>query len=1166
MLHSALLAILLLLSFSPNSVYGVTTILGGDNTVTAPFIEDAVLAYQLQQPDVVLSVTTSPSGVNVDMVFAQQVDFGITSSGLTTLQQSLHPTVNIYPFIAAALVPVYRLDVLGTEAPPVVFTREVLARIFIGNITRWNDPAMVLANPTIVLPNQPMTIVLESDSTAVNSVFTDALCSFYTPACTAVPTSSLPTWPLANYSAYASGSGVTGLASTVTTIDGSVGYAVLAAALDAQATVGNIVNRAGRTVVGSSSSVTFAVAELATQTTTANSAINLNDASGPSAWPICVMSYLVIDSAYTRDTCAIRSATVNFWLFILQSTVVGKLADSREYAMLPDIVMDELNVENDLTNGILCGNVPAVQQVNTAQVTIAGSSRLSFLLGLLTNLYSRTDASVNYVYSATTSQVAFDQLVAGEVDVGIYFDGEVSAASLSAATASGDFLIFPAFLVAIAPVFNPQITPTVNVGSTQLVLDFSTFIRMILYNVTTWQDPDILALNPTLASALGNQSAPLTLVIGCGTTAELINTLYGVGLTYAAQYDPKLLQTIYTVLGNTTVVDDFDDCINLPHEKVTPNEFTVPSVVNALTGAVGYKQDNTADNTGKFILRIQTSGGQVAQTTSSPANQETCLSDTFNPNTLTANLGGSHNVNCWPYTTVVYAAVRTSYISKSATSTGCTLGLKALQYVSWLNSNVGLDLATNAQNVVRAGDQASVQSAINSALDKVMCDGTTMLITLPDVWSLSAGAAGFGMALAVIGLIGVLAALTLIVLYRAHPVMKSASVWFLFTSIAGVGLLFIALILLMSSVTSATCAAFNWMLNMGFMLTFAPLFAKTWRIYRIFGRKKLSVVKVSNRKLAAMVSALVLIDIILMSIWQAVSPLGPKLTVVTSGSPPVDHDYTQCSVSGDGLTFLIIEAVSKGALLLYGALLAFSTRRVSDNFNESQSIAWAIYNVVFSVGIVTPIIIFIGATGDILILLMTFVMGWIAYFTASILVVPKFITIFSANSEHVALSTTGAKSSVDGFDFISVENFENPSLLRSYVNALNQQLTYAKQRLAALTRGSVAESKISPSTPVGPEKVAMAPINRQTSNLSSNNQFNAVDSPSRTPVARAPIRVQHGHDSLTGSSSRAPVRLAQSSDAALPDSALAKAVSNIRLPNEVTLDAAKTPLVTSNDA
>jgi hypothetical protein len=64
-----------------------------------------------------------------------------------------------------------------------------------------------------------------------------------------------------------------------------------------------------------------------------------------------------------------------------------------------------------------------------------------------------------------------------------------------------------------------------------------------------------------------------------------------------------------------------------------------------------------------------------------------------------------------------------------------------------------------------------------------------------------------------------------------------------------------------------------------------------------------------------------------------------------------------------------------------GALLAFNTRSVSANYNESKAIAWSLYNFMFAVGIISPILVVVGAMGDTLVLLLAFLLLWLMYFT-----------------------------------------------------------------------------------------------------------------------------------------------------------------------------------------
>ncbi len=102
---------------------------------------------------------------------------------------------------------------------------------------------------------------------------------------------------------------------------------------------------------------------------------------------------------------------------------------------------------------------------------------------------------------------------------------------------------------------------------------------------------------------------------------------------------------------------------------------------------------------------------------------------------------------------------------------------------------------------------------------------------------------------------------------------------------------------------------------------------QTWRVWRIFGSAHLRIVKISNRKLLAGTGVVVLADLILVSAWQGVAPLVP---VEFSRIINTDqHIFTHCSVqsTGAGMVFVILVAIEKVGLLLFGAIMAFSTVR-----------------------------------------------------------------------------------------------------------------------------------------------------------------------------------------------------------------------------------------------
>jgi phosphate transport system substrate-binding protein len=1032
-----------------------TTILGADDPETFLFIDDVLSAYQLQQPNISIVMQTGSTAINENLLFTNSVDFSIISSVLTPQQQETHPNVISLPFIGSAIVPIYRLDSLGTSAPAVIFSRSVLAQIYGGNITSWNDPQIQQINKGLTMPNHPITMVLDTSALHLNQAFTDALCQFEIALCTQIPVSTQPVWPVLNYSKYLTIVGPAAVAASVTTIDNSLAYTTLPIALNALATVGSMVNKAGYPVQPDSSSTSFAMVELATQAVQDGNTIN--DPSGASAWPINIMFYLLIDTQYTRDTCTVRQETVGLWLFIYQSTVATKLAQTRKYALLPDLLMNVFNIISSLNSQVMCNGQAVVTTSSVLNIVIGGTDRLSFLTNMLVDVYN-SSVITDYTYVPLTSQVAWDKLDNREVDVAIVYQNQLSPATLGEIQASSDHLLIPVFLTSITPIYNPEILAGVMVDS--LTIDLGTYFRILFLNITDWKDPAILQYNPTLASQLGNQATPITLVEGCVSTPT-ITQLFNWAETYAESFDPFLMAILVGMIGNNALLSGFNTCTAPSEYRIiyTPDEEAAASIVSTVIGSVGYTQDRGGPNT-KFSLmypRMVDGTLQLVASSSNPEAMLACVADTFSTTTWTINPQNSQNPACWPFTIVTYLSVRTSYSSGATDTSSCSRGLPALQFVQWLITNTLLDPITVSLVSPRPSTLSSVQTAIIEALDTVTCDGSTMLITWPMIWSLAVGANVLGILMAVLGLIGLMIALAFVVRYWRSPVIRSASPMFVCTSILGIGLMLSSVFFWVSTASNSSCNAFSWSVNLGFMLTFAPLFAKTWRVYRIFGRKKLSVIKINNRRLGFMVMVFMLGEVIILSVWQGVSPLQPVLTTQITGSPGTVHDYTQCGIVAGGSIFLGLIGVTKGGMLLYGALLAFSTRRVSENFNESQTIAWAIYNVVFCGGIIAIIIALIGPVGDVLVILPLLLILWISYFTGLVIIVPKMMGLFSPANQLNAAELSGAKSSIGGFSFLSVAEIAQPLILHQYEAALQQQLVLVRQKLQQLgtTKASI---------------------------------------------------------------------------------------------------------------
>ena len=408
----------------------------------------------------------------------------------TTLPSPLHlSSLNMYPFLVSAVVPIYRLDAFSASGVQLVLSREAFAGIFTADITWWNDSRIQATNPDVTLPAQQISVAYHNESLALNGILAMALCKFGggpTSVCELLATTGTsPPQPNNLYYNMLPVVGAYSVAAAVTATDGSIGYAVHAIALDMNNDVAAMVNAAGVVVNPTTASITFAAVELGTAALARTTLVaDLTDATGSGVWPICAMSYLLIDTVDTASTCHARQAVVNFWLWFYQSSVVTNLLETRQYARVPDIVMSSLSIIDNLETQVMCRGSTAYAAAVTPARALSVPSSVSFSTQLITPLY--TDSNSVSVWTATevTDQLAFDQLVNAEVDIAMFDPNIVDADKLQEARDSGDFLILPTYMYAMSWLYNPQITSTVNIASYTVRLDSRTLAMIVQQCIT----------------------------------------------------------------------------------------------------------------------------------------------------------------------------------------------------------------------------------------------------------------------------------------------------------------------------------------------------------------------------------------------------------------------------------------------------------------------------------------------------------------------------------------------------------------------------------------------------------------------------------------------------------------------------------------------------------
>jgi phosphate transport system substrate-binding protein len=832
-----------------SALLDVTSVLGGSDGGADLLMGDLSQAYILQSANTSLTINSyTPSSSLFTALAVEELDFAAFSAGLTDLQAAAFPNLQLYPFTCYALVPIYHLDALGSNAPPVVLDRPTLAAIYAGEITWWNDSRLQADNTALVLPEQQITMVLPSAGDATNTVWTTALNKFYPGLNSTIPVSSSPAWPLSLYYSSLTGVGLSGQASLVVANDGSIGFTYQPVALELKVDVAYMINKAGIVVQPSALSVTFAADELGTQVRSRTTqGMDLTDGSGASDWPITMMSFLLIDTQYSRSTCHFRQAVVNFWLWFYTSSVAAGLMANRAYAPVPFIVLTQLDVVNHLQVEVMCRGSAALPATATT-TRIMGAPSVSFLSSLFASLYLAVQSDIEWTVQSETDQVTLQQLVDAEIDLAFVNPNNVDAALLQAVIDSPDFLLLPTYLTAPVFAYNPQLTDTVSIAAYTLTLDLGTIGKIMYYCINNWNDPVILQQNPWLKPLLppvNETLVPISKIVGCGSSVETAPNTYDLLETinsYPADSGDDSLLACQADLPSI-ITAAFATCQSVPQYQAiyTTAEDSIPALVLGIKGSIGTTQANGNSALG-IITITDVRNGVRANTTASVVGMSACASDSFDGTKLTTGLSlelsaGSDNPQCYRATQQVVAILRTGYYSTANDASGCDRGFDTLQFLQWFYTTPLIDQVVNSVDSVRVSSLSSdILNQYLNALYGVTCDTETLLVTQPDAWVLSSGIAGFVNAMSALGLIGCGLLCLIVFHYRHNPVMRSASPPFLYLSIAGVGLMFTSGFFLVATVADSTCSVFSWLLNFGLMLCFSPLFAKTWRIYRIFGR------------------------------------------------------------------------------------------------------------------------------------------------------------------------------------------------------------------------------------------------------------------------------------------------------------------------------------------
>jgi phosphate transport system substrate-binding protein len=297
---------------------------GAGATFPYPIYSKWFSEYNKLHPNVEINYQSIGSGGGIRQLSNQTVFFGATDGPMTPDQMLAAPGKILHlPTVLGAVVPVYNIPGVTTQLK---FTGALLADVFLGKITKWNDPTIMKLNPGVNLPGTDITVVHRSDGSGTSYIFVDFLAKLSTEWKTKVGVATAVNWPVG-----VGGKGNEGVSGLVTQTPGSIGYVELIYALQNKVSYGSVQNMAGDFVTATVESVSAAAAE-AVKRMPPDFRVSITNAPGDHVYPISSFTWLLLyENPKDKAQAKVMTDFVKWAL-----TDGQKFASELGYAPLPD--------------------------------------------------------------------------------------------------------------------------------------------------------------------------------------------------------------------------------------------------------------------------------------------------------------------------------------------------------------------------------------------------------------------------------------------------------------------------------------------------------------------------------------------------------------------------------------------------------------------------------------------------------------------------------------------------------------------------------------------------------------------------------------------------------------------------------------------------------------
>ena len=301
-----------------------TKLQGAGASFPAPLYQKWFKTYSAAHP-IQVDYQSVGSGTGVKSFMDKTVDFAASDAAMKPEDMAkVEGGVQLLPMTAGSIVLAYNLP----DVPNLRLSREDYTGIFLGKIVKWNDPAIIKANPGAKLPDQPINVIVRADGSGTTFVFTKHLAAISPEFAKNVGVNTQPNWPVGTKS-----KGNEGITASLLTTPGSIGYIEYGYAHSQNLHVATLENKSGNYVAATTDS---AKAALASAEMPPDLIAWVSDPAAPDAYPIVTFTWMILYKKYDKEKLDALKGLVMYGL-----TDGQKEAEPLGYVPLPDSVSNQ---------------------------------------------------------------------------------------------------------------------------------------------------------------------------------------------------------------------------------------------------------------------------------------------------------------------------------------------------------------------------------------------------------------------------------------------------------------------------------------------------------------------------------------------------------------------------------------------------------------------------------------------------------------------------------------------------------------------------------------------------------------------------------------------------------------------------------------------------------